>query len=72
MATEEIEGDIHCVIASKQEIVNLIGLLVAQLANVPLVGCVHGAIPELVILEHGVVKYRLCLVPEPDPLYERG
>lgn len=63
MATEILHDDTLKVIAiSPKETADLIGLLAAQLANVPLVGTNgHGAVPSINIVEHGVIKYRLAL-----------
>jgi len=62
MASEhKLEGSL-VVELDKQEAVNLIGLLTAQLARVPLQGNASGAVPSLNIVEDGVVKYRLLFL----------
>lgn len=67
MATEEIvDKQLSVISLSKQEAVNLIGLLTAQLGNVALKGNASGSAPELNIIKYGQTKYRLvfCLEKE--------
>lgn len=65
MATETILPDGMKVIAiSGKEAADMIGLLAAQLARVPLCNNASGAAPSVNIVEHGVIKYRLVLCLE--------
>lgn len=61
MAREHSHDDLKVVLLSSQEVVDLIGLLAAQLAGVPLIGNQGGAFPSLNILENGRIKYRLMI-----------
>lgn len=64
MATELIHNELHVISLDKKEIVDLIGLLAAQLGEVALSGNASGAIPSVNIVDKGSIKYRLafCLV----------
>ena len=59
MAKEQIDGNRRIVSMSPKETVDLIGLLVAQLANVSLIGNASGAVPEVMVFDRGTVLYRL-------------
>lgn len=61
MAREHLHDALKVVLLSSQEAVDLIGLLTAQLAGVPLIGNQGGAFPTINISENGVIKYRLMI-----------
>lgn len=65
MATETILSDgVRVIAVSSKETADLIGLLAAQLAQVPLCNNSAGAAPSINIVEHGIVKYQLVLCLE--------
>lgn len=64
MAAEIKEGDRLIIVLDKQEIVNMIGLLAAQLGNVPLQGNASGAVPSVSVMDRGVPLYRLMFILE--------
>lgn len=61
MAIESFHQEIQLKIytLSPKEAVDIIGLLAAQLASVPLQGNASGATPTINIVDHGVVKHRV-------------
>lgn len=61
MATEDTEGKLRIITLSPQEAVNMIGLLTAQLAGVPLQGHAAGSAPSINITEHGAIKHRMIM-----------
>lgn len=63
MATEtEITPKHTAISLTRQEAVNLIGLLVAQLGGTAMLGNMSGAAPEIIISEKGGFKQRLSFV----------
>lgn len=66
MAREVIDDKLHVIVLSKKEIVNLVGMLTAQLGSVTLGGHMHGACPDVDIEENGNFRYRMSFVLEPS------
>lgn len=62
MATETLHNELRVITIDPKEAADLIGLLAAQLAGKPLINNHAGAIASVNVVEHGVVKYRLCLM----------
>jgi hypothetical protein len=65
MATEYSHKELNIISLSRKEAVEIVTLLIAQLANEALPGNASGAIPTVNIVDRGVVKYRLALCLEP-------
>lgn len=66
MAKETDQGSHKVVSVSRKEAADLAGLLIAQLADVPLEGHHAGACPTLRIVDDGKIKYLLSIVLEPS------
>lgn len=64
MAKEDIVDQLKIITMDKQEAVDLIGLLAAQLADVALTGNMSGAAPSINVVDKGVIKYRLSFLLE--------
>ena len=66
MATEVNHQELKIIAISRKEATDLIGLLVAQLADVTLVGNQGGAAPTINVVDRGRILYRLVLTLEPE------
>jgi hypothetical protein len=73
MATEtkvdKVNGtnrNISCILMSRQEAVNLIGLLAASLGDVALRGNHSGSLAEINIVSSGQVQYSICFGLKPE------
>lgn len=64
MATEIKFEDLKVIAVSRQEATDLIGLLVAQLAGVALVGNTGGAAPTINVVDRGQTVYRMVVTLE--------
>ena len=68
MATEYNDGpQLKIISLTRQETANIIGLLAAQLGDVTLRGNQGGACPDVNVLDHGNVKYRITFIVGSDP-----
>jgi hypothetical protein len=61
MARLTVERELHVLVLSRQEAVNLVGLLTAQLGDRPLVGNQSGAAPTVNVMDRGMVVQRLVV-----------
>lgn len=68
MAIETLQEDgLKLIVLTAKETANLIGLLAAQLGDVPLANHQAGATPIVNVVEDGKIKYRLALMVGRDP-----
>jgi len=64
MATECIHKEVRIITLSRKEVVDMIGLLAADLAGETLSGNASGATAAVNVVEQGAIKYRLVLSTE--------